>query len=372
MQNPIALVRSAYRRDTGNLPNLPLLNMFAEISGETIILQSRPGLNELYAVGSGPVAGIYSRDGVFSGDIFTVSGNELYRSETLIGTIDGTGPVSWAAAGTQLAVTRGMRLWIYDGSTLTPVSFPDSAYVRCTETLGGYFYAVRADTHRIYFSTLLDGTDWQALDYISAERKPDPVYDMLVLGEELVALGSESVEFMQETGDGDAPIARAPGRVLGIGVKAVGCSSVVDTSLVWIANDNSVRTYDGTARRLSDASVDEQIAASATATGFGWSHEGHVFFAVRLATETRVVDAATGNWWEAGSQGYTNYRATCATMDGGAARFGDSESGTVCSWSGIASWMVCLSACFQAQQGSMRRFRCQTSWSRRTWATRGS
>jgi hypothetical protein len=220
------------------------------------------------------------------------------------------------------------------GHACTVVSFPDGADARCVETLGGYFYAVRADTHRIYFSALLDGDDWQALDYVSAERKPDPVYDLLILGEELVALGSETVEFFQETGDADAPIGRAAGRTLGVGVKATGCADVVDNSLVWVANDNSVRTYDGTARRLSTPDVDEQIEASATVTGFGWSHEGHVFFVVRLATETRAVDAATGAWWELGSLGYENYRAMCATMDGGTARFGDSESGAVCAWSG--------------------------------------
>jgi hypothetical protein len=334
MENPLPLATSAYRRDTGNLPNLPLRNMFAEKAGDNVILQSRPGLSELYTVGSGPIVGLFAKDGVFAGDLFAVSDNALYRGTALLGTINGTGPVSWAAAGSQLAITRGQSLYVYNGTTLSAVAFPDGARVRCVETLGGYFYAVRDDTHRIYFSALLDGTDWEALDYISAERKPDPIYDLVLVGEELAALGSESVEFFQETGDGDAPIARAAGRTLSVGVKAVGCSAVVDGALVWIANDNSVRTYDGTARRLSEADVDEQIAASVSVSGFGWPWEGHVFFAVRLDAETRVVDAATTEWDEAGSLGYDNFRAQCAAVDGGQVRFGDSESGAVCKWYG--------------------------------------
>jgi hypothetical protein len=334
MKNPLQLATSAYRRDTGNLPDLPLKNMIAETAGESVILQSRPGLKALYTAGPGPVHGLFSKDGVFGGAMFSVSGNLLFLGQNLLDPIDGTGAVSWAAAGSQLAVTRGRSLWLFDGVNVDKVVFPDGAWVRCIETLGSYFYGVRDDTHRIYFSTLLDGSEWQALDYISAERKPDPIYDLLVLGEEMVALGSESVEFFQETGDGDAPVARAAGRVLGVGVRGSGCSAVVDNALVWIANDNSVRTYDGTARRLSDASIDEQIKNSTSVSGFGWSWEGHVLFAVRLDTKTLVVDAATGSWSEMGSLGYDNFRAKCAAMDGGSVRFGDNESGTVCEWSG--------------------------------------
>jgi hypothetical protein len=160
---------------------------------------------------------------VFGGDIFSVSGNVLYRGETLLGTIDGTGPCSWAAAGTQLAITRGKSLWIYDGSTLAAVSFPDNADVRCVETLGGYFYAVRADTHRIYFSTVLDGSEWRARLYLGGEQARPCLRSFRVQRRELVALGSESVEFFQETGDADAPIALPMG-TLGVGVKATGCT----------------------------------------------------------------------------------------------------------------------------------------------------
>jgi hypothetical protein len=69
-------------------------------------------------------------------------------------------------------------------------------------------------------------------------------------------------------------------------------------------------------------------------TGFGWAWQGHVFFAVRLPSENPRVDAATGSWSEMGSLGYDNFRAQCAAMVGGEARFGDSESGAICKWYG--------------------------------------
>ena len=47
-------------------------------------------------VGAGPINGIFQQDGVFNGDTFVLSGNKLYRGAVLLGTITGTGPVSWA------------------------------------------------------------------------------------------------------------------------------------------------------------------------------------------------------------------------------------------------------------------------------------
>lgn len=331
------LATSALRRDTGNLPELRLVNMFAERTRAAeggVVLQSRPGLSVVSTAGSGPVAGIYSREGIFNGDVFCVSGGNLYRNGVVCGAVGGAGPVSWAAVSGALAITRGAALYRYNGSSVSVVSFPDGAQVKAVETIGSYFYGVRDDTDRIYFSAFADAASWQALDYVSAERRPDPAYDLLNTGEELVILGPESVEFFQETGDADAPIARAAGRSLGIGVKGAGCSAVIDGSLVWIAADNSVRTYDGGARRLSDAAIDERIAASSSVTGFGWPWQGHVFFAVRLDTETLVVDAATGEWWEASSLGFVNWRAQCATVVDGAVLFGDSEAGNLFGWDG--------------------------------------
>jgi hypothetical protein len=334
----LQLVTSTLRRDTGNLPELRLINQFAEKSRTTeggYVLQGRPGLSASYTVGEGPINGIFSEAGIFDGDVFAISGTTLYRDGALIGEISGTGPASFAGAGTQLAITRGAYLHIYDGVTLETVAFPDDEDVQGVQTIGSYFYGIRADTQRIYFSTLLDGSEWAALDYVAAERKPDPAFDILNTGEELVILGPESIEFFQETGDADAPIARAAGRSLSVGVLRTGCADIIDGALVWVANDRSVRTYDGTARRLSDAAIDGRIRASSTVSGFGWAWEGHVFFAVRLDTETLVVDAATGEWWEASTLGSANYRVRCAAMVSGQPLFGDSEAGNIAVWDGV-------------------------------------
>jgi hypothetical protein len=347
----LALATSTYRRDTGNLPELRLVNMFTErtrASENGVVLQSRPGLSAAYTVGEGPINGIFCESGIFDGDVFVISGNQLYRDGAYIGIITGTGPAKFAGAGQQLAITRGESLHIYDGVTLETVAFPDEEDVEAVETIGSYFYGIRADTQRIYFSSLLNGASWDGLDYISSERKPDPAFDILNTGEELVILGPRTIEFFQETGDADAPIARAQGRSLNVGVLGGGCAAIIDGSLVWVADDHSVRTYDGSARRLSDAAIDGRIRASTTVSGFGWAWEGHVFFAVRLDTETLVVDAATGEWWQASTYGSDNYRVKCAAMVNGVPMFGDSEAGNVAVWSGVTDLGQPLERVFSA------------------------
>ena len=78
--------KGAYKRSRGNLPELPVVNMFVEQSGaDGIVMQSHKALLEVAEVGPGPVRAKLEKDGVFGGDRFVISGSGLYRNDTLIG-----------------------------------------------------------------------------------------------------------------------------------------------------------------------------------------------------------------------------------------------------------------------------------------------
>ncbi|HUQ70843.1 MAG TPA: hypothetical protein VM165_15035, partial [Planctomycetaceae bacterium] len=47
--------------------------------------QSRQGLVEQRELGSGPINGLFTKRGVFDDDLFTISGNSLYREAALLG-----------------------------------------------------------------------------------------------------------------------------------------------------------------------------------------------------------------------------------------------------------------------------------------------
>lgn len=324
--------KGAYRRDRGGLPEMRLVNMWLEAtpsSDQGIMLQSRPGLEDYASVGNGPVSGGFSQDGSFDGDSFSVSGGVLYRGTTLIGAIDGSGPVSFAASATELLVTKGARLWRYNGSTLAAVTFPDSANVSAISFLKGYFVAARADSHKLYFSAVLNGNSWDALDFVSAESKPDTIRGVYKVRDELWLAGGETVEFFAPTGDADAPFQAIEARQYDKGMLAIGAGALADNTLFFINSDGLVCRGGAVPERISDNGIEERIAQSTAVTVFGFTFEGHAFFGLRLDAGTWLYDAATKQWSELQSHGEARWRVQSAWMVGDVPQFGDDSAGTV-------------------------------------------
>ncbi len=139
----IPLARSEWRRQVGKEPYVLLRNRFYE---ENPVLNAtegfpaliaRPGLKKFVEVGSGHIRFVFSEPGTFNGDLFVVSGINLWRVDNLgnstnIGAIsnDTLGAVSMAATGdigdgpdrvpAYLFIADGGVLWVYteDGSAV--------------------------------------------------------------------------------------------------------------------------------------------------------------------------------------------------------------------------------------------------------------
>lgn len=321
---------SAYSRTRGNLPELPLINMFVEATPTTasnVVLQSRPGMEVAATRGSGPIYGLYQAAGVVSGSVITVSGSTVFVGETVLGTILGDGPVSFAASETELLINAGAGIYRTNGSTLTLVSFPDNADVYKLVSSSGYFVALRRGTQQLYFSGVLDGASWQALDYASAENDPDPLIDAQVVNDMLVLLGSRSVEFWVKTGDPDAPFQPTEGRVFQKGVIGPGCSCVFDNTVAWIGSNHIVYIAGNVPERISDAGIEERIGQSDSFLLWCFAFEGHEFLVVRLSQGSWLFDAQTRQWCEFQTYGRANWRVRAASQDG--TFFGDDEDGSV-------------------------------------------
>jgi hypothetical protein len=328
----------AYSRQRGNLPDLPLINLFVEATPAAqsgVVLQSRPGLVTSQVLGPGPIRALYQADGVMGGSLITVSGSSVYKGTTLLGGIDGDGPPSFAADEDEIVINAGAGVYRSVGAALVPVVLPDDAYfVKLVDT-AGYFIGLRAGTQQFYFSAVLDGSSWDALDYASTENEPDPGRDAVVVNDTIAFLGSQTVEFWAKTGDADAPFSPIEGRVFQKGVIATGCATKFDNSFAWIGNNRIIYTAGNVPERVSDAGIEERLAYGTSFSLFTFFFEGHEFLAARVEsvvtaehqTGTWLFDAQTRQWCEFQSYGRTNWRAQCATQDGDL--FGDDETGTI-------------------------------------------
>lgn len=321
---------SAYERGEGNLPELPVINMYAEgapTEERGVILQSRKGLSDRSAdMGSGPVAALFRRDLVLSSALFGVSGGRLYSGTTDLGAVDGSGPTSIAGNEIGVMATQGASLYYYDGATLAAVSFPDSANVAHVSQGGSRFWMVRADSGKLYFTDALEA-DVEALDFLTAESFPDRLYMTLWIDGMLIGFGKESIEFFQQTGSATLPIKPLQNMVIEEGVKATNAAAPIGETFAAISSKNRV-IFGSQAQQISEPWLNDKIEASTSHSCFTFLLDGVEFWAMRLDGETWCWNRQSGQWCEFQTLGASNWAAQCYA-DG---VFGSAEDGKTLEW----------------------------------------
>lgn len=321
---------SSYERARGDLPGLPVVNMFVEeapTEERGIVLQSRPGLEDRASdMGAGPVRGLFQRNGVLSGALFGVAGTDLYREAVSLGTIDGDGHVSLAGYQTFLFAAAGGSLWGWDDATLQQVAFPDNADVRKVIIAASRAVCLRADTGKFYWSPVL-GTSIAALDFATAENQPDELLDCLFIDDILILFGAETVEFWPNTQDAELPFQPLEGRVIEKGIRATGCATSIGSTFAWVTNENAVCMGDENTV-LSSPGLQARIEVSESVSLFTFLLEGVEFLALRLDGETQVYNQRAGTWGEFENHGVENFVPQC--FAGGT--FGSATDGRTIAW----------------------------------------
>lgn len=323
--------KGSYRRDNGQFTSLNLINMFPEAAPtvETgVSILSRPGLVEDDEIGAGPINAVFYRPGLFNGDKFVLSGNDLYRGSTLLGTIAGSGPVRIASSNIELVITRGTTAYSYNGTNLASITFPDSANVVSVAFIGGRFIFARGGSHRFYWSELNDGRTVGGNDYSAAETSPDHLLDTIAVGDNLMLLGEESLEVHYLTTSITLPYVRISQRTRNRGVIATGCAVEFDNALHFIGDDFVVYRLAEVPQRISNHGLEERIGESTTWKLFTFLFQGHAFLCVRLDSGTWVFDPAGGpEWPEFQTHGMDNFLGSCAITDDDGPLFGSSVDG---------------------------------------------
>lgn len=341
----------SYDREAGTLPPLTLINMYVEraaTSENQACLQSMPGLAVLKTNGSGPVRQIYCNAGTLGGDDFSVIGSgdspTLYRGTTLIGTLTGlgSGPVSIAGSNSEILIAAGGDMYRYNGS-LTKVTFPDNAHVRAVCFIGSLFVAVRgtessgaADLYpgRFYFSAVLDGSTWDALNYATAEREADALLDVAALNDQLLLYGETTIEGWADTGAADLPFTRTEGvGSQSKGILATGCVCEAAETKFHVGSDGVVYSLGEGFARVSENWLEAKIIAATSVSLFSFRHEGHEFVCVRLDSETYAYDCTTQTWPQFQTNG-GQWIAQCAAMKDTTVYFGHSSTGQIMQFSG--------------------------------------
>lgn len=278
----IPTAKGDFHRRVGAEPRLALVNRFFEenptLSKDGVAFLTRPALQRFLIVGAGPIRHIFCQPGSFNDSMFIMSGEDLYSvsrdaainflaTDFNGGALSAISMAATARLGTvpeYLFVADGQTLRVYDpsgGGTVTQVVVPDDLGVFSVGFIAGYIIVVPTQGQgvngRFYWIDPGDKTI-DPLNFATAERAPDPVYQVVVFGDQFWLPGQTTTEVWYPTGDPIAPMQRLQGVVFDHGT-IEGTALQVKDSMMVVDKDGGVFQIKGGMERVSNPSIEERI-----------------------------------------------------------------------------------------------------------------
>jgi hypothetical protein len=269
-------------------------------------------------MGDGPIRAL----GVMRNNLYAVSGENFYKGNVLIGQVYGGDRPQLAGNGTEMCVLIAPRAWIYndDDGTFVEITDDDFLGASSVQFFDNYLTFTSPDTGRWFSSDLAAATDYNALNFATAEGSPDDLVTHVVDHRQALLLGKESCELWDNAGISGFPFSRAANGFIEIGCLAKNSAIKVDQSIIWLASDGTVRRLSGvTPQRISSHALERFIrtATLADCFAFTFTWDGHICYVLSFPEGTWVYDVTTQKWHERKSHNQDNWKATCAaSLDG--------------------------------------------------------
>lgn len=305
----ISLPVQSYRHRSAAASSSRLVNAMAEAlpdDAKTPYVVSRaPGLSMWATVGAGPIQATHTDHGL----LYVVSGGVLY-SVTSAAVATSLGTVSSADSDeldidsndTAVVVVNPPDAYYYDSSlhAITDADFT-SRGAGDVEFCDNYMLFRQPDTGIFFGADLGSPSSFDALNFATAEGGTDTLVGMKVDHRQVVLFGEKTVEIWENTG-----VAGFPFEALRPGFVEIGCINgrsvaKVDNSLLWVADDYTVRRLNGlTPERVSNHAVEQWLRTVDVSTlrGGSYSLEGHLVYVLRADLGCYCFNVTTGFWFE--------------------------------------------------------------------------
>jgi len=268
------------------------------LTGDAITGQNRGGIN-------------------LNGVPYFVNGLSLYSiSSTNVvtnhGQIQGQGRCSMAISSRYLVIVDpGNKGYVLDSNDSSLTQITDTNWI-VSDTVSfkdGYFIFTSSDGKVFFVSGLNDPFSYNALDFGSADVRPDEIVATHVNHNQLFVAGTETIELFQNIGGVGFPFLRVPGGNIQKGVYARDSLIDFDNSFVFIGGDvgelAAIWKVKGGASvvKISTSAIDNAIQeftedeisdAFAMVYAFGGNFfVSFTFVSSRIPSKTFVYDATT-------------------------------------------------------------------------------
>jgi hypothetical protein len=274
------------------------------------------------------------------GSLFVVAGSSLYRVDanknaTLLGSVGSSGNIDIDSNTDSVVVVSEPNAYYWNGTTFGQITDPDftSRGAGDVEFLSNWLLFREPDSGRFFGADIGTATDFDALNFATAEGGPDEMVGLKVDHLQACLFGETSVEIWDnDPAAGDFPFARAVNGYAEIGCLNGRSIAKLDNSIFWLADDFTIRRLDGiTPVRISTHAIEQRIVDStvSSARAFTYSQDGHFFYVLSLTEGTFIYDVTTQLWHERESYGSSTWNWSSAVNFNGLVLVGDTTSNAI-------------------------------------------
>ena len=345
------LIGPAYETFNRGIDSQRLINLYPELvesgagAGGKFSYSHTPGFATFATLPQGPVRALWGGNE----RLFAIGGDHVYEIAANGTTITDIGAIGTATGPGQI-VSNGTQLLVWDGS-VAPVTSANTwlltgaqAPIPVISSVGityidGYFVALRPawpdydcnvasvvsqNQRQFNLSALLDGSQWDPLDYAEDTSAPDQILAVLGPGsfnggpEELWLLGRKTIRVWYNTGGTSLnpfPFERVHGAFINTGLWAAASVVGFKNTIVFLsASDRGVgpvvKMNGYIPERISNHAIEATIRGYITdgsdisnAVAYGYEENGHTFYVLTFPTANKqwVCDLTTNQWHERAS-----------------------------------------------------------------------
>lgn len=291
-----------------------------------------------------PVQGVWGREGIFDQDFFAVCGDNLYRVSsdgeniTNVGEVPGTGIAEFASRTDTdlkdaLLIVRDGVIYFYNEDNFFRVEIPNDLRALSIASINNFFIITIENAQQFYWIAPGE-TTIDPLDFASAERNPDNIVAVRIIGDEIWFISREGPEVWTSVLNfnpvTDIPFQRINGRVYKEG--CLSRDTVVSLNFnslpaaCWLSNKGAVIIAQGSTQRVSNESIEELLRTATNARCWYFRYNRHDFYIVNTDQFGLAFDLNNQTWLRWDSNKRENWRAHLGSQVESQVVAGDSES----------------------------------------------
>lgn len=205
---------------------------------------------------------------LYNGCCYRVMGTKLVTVDasgaiTILADVGGSGPVGMDYGFGMLAIRSGVNLYYWTGTGLNQVTSPYLG--QCLDVIWMDGYYVSTDGTSIVVTQLNDPLTISPLKYGSAEADPDQIIGIGRIRNELLAFGSNTIEFYTDQGGSNFPFQVSNGATIPVGCVGPQAKVRFNQTYAFVGGGRNQANGvwmvgSGTASKVSTRAIDDMIA----------------------------------------------------------------------------------------------------------------